>query len=102
MPVGHVAEQTAAVVTLTSKLCEAYGASRSESEPDSASENEIVGGQSASEDEASTNGEDTGECSRSAHRGGWGQRVPRERCKEPERSDVSGSCPGATPEIHNW
>lgn len=41
MPVGHVAEQAAVKGNQPSEPCEAHGASRSESEPDTASKRNL-------------------------------------------------------------
>ena len=87
---------------LWSEPCKAYGASRSESEPDSASKREIGSGQPSGAGEASMGDEDTGKGSRPASRGCWGQRVPRERRRNLRDPACGGSCPEVTSEIHNW
>jgi hypothetical protein len=81
MPVTHVAEQAGSAGNRALKPCKAHGASRSESEPGSASKRNNESGQPIGEGEARTDGEVTGMCTRRALRGGRGQRVPRERSR---------------------
>ena len=81
MPVTHVAEQAGSAGNRALKPCKAHGASRSESEPGSASKRKVESGQPFRDGEASIGGEVTGMCTRRALRGGRGQRVPREESR---------------------
>src|SRR5215207_400590 len=101
MPVTHVAEQAGSAGNRALKPCKAHGASRSESEPGSASKRYNESGQPFRDGEASTGGEDTGMCTRRALRGGRGQRVPREGSRNLRRPGVPGSCPRVRLGMHN-